>query len=80
MNVKSKSITDSAHFRNPVMLIITYLDYILVFFSIFLLSFFRSIDGCDHQLFIEAFGSNITLCLQDVEMENEAIVSNGFSG
>ena len=47
---------------------------------IFLLSFFRSIDGCDHQLFIEAFGSNITLCLQDVEMENEAIVSNGFSG
>lgn len=38
----------------------------------------RSVDGCDHQLFIEALGANITLCLFDKEIKNEPIVSEKF--
>ena len=48
------------------------------FFPVFL--FLRSIDGCDHQLFIEAFGLNITLCLLEMDMANEAIVNAEFGG
>lgn len=34
--------------------------------------------GCDHQLFIEALGTNITLCLFDIEAKTEPIVSEKF--
>lgn len=36
-------------------------------------------DGCDHQLFIEAFGLNVTLCLLEVSLSSESILGDKFS-
>lgn len=40
----------------------------------------RSIDdpGCHHQLFLEAFGTNMTLCLLEVAIHSESIFGDNF--
>ena len=40
--------------------------------------FCRSLDGCDHQLFMSAFDQNLTLCLNELDLRREAIFGLDF--
>ena len=38
----------------------------------------RSLDGCDHQLFMSAFDQNLTLCLNELDLRREPIFGLDF--